>query len=91
MSAAYFNEFMSFISAPEIAVTVDYYDWKQYYGKTVVDVGGSYGVVMAGLKAKHPKIRTMVFDLAEVGHISPFVLDAPPPFLCCAVHLPLCP
>lgn len=65
-SAAPFNEFMSFFSFSEIPIVTEMFDWSSYDGKTVVDVGGSYGPVMTALKAKYPSINTISFDLPEV-------------------------
>lgn len=65
-SAAAFNEYMSIVSAPEIPAIVGEYDWSPFEDKTVVDVGGNYGPVMAALKQKFPNIRTISFDLPEV-------------------------
>ena len=66
VSARPFNEFMSFFSATEIAVVVNDYDWAPFKGKTVCDIGGSFGPTMAALKAKYPDIKTLCFDLPEV-------------------------
>jgi hypothetical protein len=61
-----FHDMMVFFSQPEIPVVTDSYDWTPYQGKTVVDIGGGLGHVMAALKSKFPKIKTVNFDLPEV-------------------------
>ena len=65
-SGEVFNEFMSIVSSQEIQIIVNDFEWSPFEGKTVVDVGGNYGPVMAAVKAKYPKIRTISFDLPEV-------------------------
>ncbi len=65
-SAKPFNEFMTFFSAGEIPIVTEMFDWSPYDGKKVVDVGGSYGPVMAALKAKRPSITAVSFDLPDV-------------------------
>jgi len=66
ISAKPFNEFMTFYSEYEAAGVVEGYDWTPFKGRTVCDIGGSYGLTMATLKAKYPEIRTLSFDLPEV-------------------------
>ena len=61
-----FNDYMSVVSAPEIPTIVNEFDWTPYEGKTVVDVGGNYGPVMAAVKERYPAIRTISFDLPNV-------------------------
>lgn len=65
-SAEPFNDLMSIYSGTEIPVIVNEFDWSKYNDKTVVDVGGSYGPVMAAVKSKYPDIRTISFDLPSV-------------------------
>jgi len=72
-SMAPFNDTMSFFSGGEVAGVVDDYaaGWDQFKGKTVLDVGGSYGVVMAAVKAKNPDIECISFDLPDVIATAP--------------------
>jgi len=66
ISGKAFNETLTFFSLPENPIVTDVYDWRPFGGKTVVDVGGSLGGVMAALKVKYPDIKTVSFDLPEV-------------------------
>jgi len=68
-----FNDTMSIFSGGEVAGVVDDYaaGWDQFKGKTVVDVGGSYGVVMAAVKAKYPEVGCISFDLPDVVAAAP--------------------
>jgi len=65
-SAEPFNEFMSFISAPESGVLTSSYDWTQFEGGRVVDIGGSLGPAAAAIKAAAPGATVVSFDLPEV-------------------------
>lgn len=65
-SAKPFNEFMSFFSAGEMPVVLEFGGWEKMGGKTVVDVGGSLGVVMEAVAAKFPDVKCVVLDLPEV-------------------------
>ena len=66
VSAKPFNEFMGIFTGIEIPVIINEYDWTPFKGKTVCDIGGSFGPTMAALKAKYPDIATLSFDLPEV-------------------------
>jgi len=61
-----FNEFMSFFSAGELPVIVSSIPWKDFNGKTVVDVGGGLGTVMHAVKEANPGVNCVSFDLPEV-------------------------
>ena len=66
-SAQPFNEFMSFFSSGEIPIVQQMFDWSQYDGKVVMDIGGSLGPVPAAIKEAAPGIaRCINFDLPEV-------------------------
>ena len=65
-SAKPFNEFMSFFSGPEVGTVVAAFDWGQFEGRTVVDVGGSLGPTAAAIKAAAPGADVICFDLPEV-------------------------
>ncbi len=65
-SAKPFNEFMSFFSGPELGTVASAFDWEQYEGLTVVDIGGSLGPVAAAIKAAAPGAEVISFDLPEV-------------------------
>jgi O-methyltransferase domain/Dimerisation domain len=63
--AAVFYEGMS-MGAPEIsAAVVATYDFSQF--KTVVDIGGAYGVFMTALLRAHPALRGVILDLPHVA------------------------
>mmetsp|Transcript_27287 Transcript_27287/g.76767 ORF Transcript_27287/g.76767 Transcript_27287/m.76767 type:complete len:353 (+) Transcript_27287:88-1146(+) len=65
-SAKPFNEFMSFFSVGEQPVILSAVPWSSFEGKTVVDVGGSLGTVMALVKANFPGLQCVSLDLPEV-------------------------
>ena len=52
------------------------YPWEQIADKTVLDIGGGGGALIASLLRKHETMRGGVFDLKSViDHISPFFLQ----------------
>ena len=55
-------------SAPgfEASQVIDSFDWKLLDNGTVIDVGGSHGVVAIELARKFPSLRFVVQDRAEV-------------------------
>ena len=61
-----FNELMSFLTTSQAKGIIQGLDWSAYAGKTVCDIGGSWGTTMAALKAQFPAIKTLSFDLPEV-------------------------
>eukprot|EP00951_Prasinocladus_malaysianus_P025049 scaffold218336_cov33-Prasinocladus_malaysianus.AAC.1 len=57
---------MSTVSAPETGIITSGITWGEYAGKTVADIGGSQGAVMAAVKEAEPTIHAINFDLPEV-------------------------
>lgn len=52
------------------AVTVTSgYDWSQYVGKKIVDIGGNKGQYFTDIIKKNPGMKADIFDLPEVGRI----------------------
>ncbi|PVH96576.1 S-adenosyl-L-methionine-dependent methyltransferase [Periconia macrospinosa] len=67
-----FADSMSFFqSAPDMqtSLVIDNYDWSKY--KTIVDVGGSHGLVALELVKRFPEITATVQDLPEVISAAP--------------------
>jgi hypothetical protein len=60
---------MSAMSAAELLFLPKVYDWSQF--KTLVDVGGSLGVTLGAIKAKHKGVKCINFDLPEVVAAAP--------------------
>jgi hypothetical protein len=63
-----FNRLMAISSHGQEDAIVQEYDWKQFTGKTIVDVGGSHGNVVGAIKRSFPEIRTICMDLTDVIH-----------------------
>lgn len=65
-----FNTSMSVLAKPLAQEVVEAYEqqWKRYEkeGKTIVDLGGSEGVIMGTLKINFPNLRCLSLDLPEV-------------------------
>ena len=59
-----FNEAMTGWTAQLVSAVVDAYDFSQF--KTVVDVGGSYGTLLAAILQNNPTIRGILFDQPHV-------------------------
>lgn len=68
------NDFVRFIHDREISAILDF-DWNQFSGKTVVDVGGHNGKVMSAVASKFHDIECLCLDLEEVVST---VKDIPP-------------
>ena len=60
------NDFVRYISNGEEEAVLAGYDWSSLSGKTVVDVGGHQGKIMALIAKKYSDIKCMCFDLPEV-------------------------
>jgi hypothetical protein len=64
IEAAVFDAAMSSVSGQESVALRDAYDFSQF--RTLVDVGGSRGLVLAGLLDAHPTLYGVLFDLPNV-------------------------
>jgi hypothetical protein len=53
-----FNEAMTGLATQLVAAVVDAYDFSQF--RTVVDVGGSYGTLLAAILQSNPGTRNIV-------------------------------
>lgn len=62
--AAVFDAAMSSVSGQESVALRDAYDFSRF--RTLVDVGGSRGLVLAGLLDAHPKLHGVLFDMPNV-------------------------
>jgi hypothetical protein len=62
--ATTFNEAMAALTAPVNAAVTAAYDFSHL--GTVVDVGGGYGALLAGLLVAHPALRGILFDIEPV-------------------------
>jgi hypothetical protein len=62
--AAIFNAAMSSVSGQESAALQSAYDFSQF--RTLVDVGGSRGLVLANLLRAYPGLHGVLFDLPKV-------------------------
>lgn len=62
--AAVFDAAMSSVSGQESTALRDAYDFSRF--RTLVDVGGSRGLVLAGLLDAHPTLHGVLFDLPKV-------------------------
>ena len=64
-----FADQMTFVQSDpslDTAFVIDNYDWAMYESGTVVDVGGSHGLVMMELAKRFPSINCIVQDLPDV-------------------------
>lgn len=73
--AAIFNAAMSEISEREIATSLPLYDFGRF--RTVVDVGGGHGRLLAAILDAHPGVNGVLFDQPDVvagaaGNLSKF-------------------
>ncbi|KAF1959528.1 S-adenosyl-L-methionine-dependent methyltransferase [Byssothecium circinans] len=71
-----FADSMSFVQASpgmQTSLVINNYDWSKY--KTVVDVGGSHGVIALELVKRFPTIMVTVQGLPEVIATAPAVVD----------------
>lgn len=62
--AAVFDAAMSSVSGQESVALRDAYDFSRF--RTLVDVGGSRGLVLGGLLDAHPTLHGVLFDLPNV-------------------------
>lgn len=62
--AAIFNAAMSSVSGQESVALQNAYNFSQF--RTLVDVGGNRGLVLAGLLQAHPALHGVLFDLPKV-------------------------
>ena len=73
-SAIHRNQVAKYVSTREIPAIVNEFDWGQFNNKTVVDIGGGYGDLMAAVVNKYPDINCICLDLPEVVN----GIEAPP-------------
>jgi hypothetical protein len=59
-----FNRFMTMQSKSQNAAIIASYDFSE--ARTIVDVGGGHGAMLAAILAKHPKLQGVLIDLPEV-------------------------
>ena len=64
-AAAVFDSAMTSISAREARATADAYDFKGV--KTLMDVAGGHGLLLATILRRHKKMRGVLFDLLHVA------------------------
>jgi len=62
-ASALFNRFMEEVSYPDARAVVEAYDFE---GKTVVDVAGGQGVLLAAILDRNPTARGVLFNLPHV-------------------------
>lgn len=62
--AGLFNNAMSSASSVTGPIVADTYDFSGF--KTIVDIGGGHGSLLAAIITKYPHLRGVVFDLPEV-------------------------
>ena len=62
--AAVFNDSMSSVTAAANEAITSLYDFSQF--GTVVDVGGGHGGLITSILKKHPQVKGVLFDAAEV-------------------------
>jgi len=72
--ASLFSEAMVGIHGAEPAAVAAAYDFSGF--KTVVDVGGATGNLLAAVLSSHPGLRGMLFDLPHVVADAPVLLNA---------------
>ncbi|KAI1366337.1 S-adenosyl-L-methionine-dependent methyltransferase [Xylaria arbuscula] len=67
-SRRFANVMRGFTSGPEfdLRFATDFYPWEEHSNGTVVDVGGSHGLVCVGLARKFPSMSLIVQDLEPV-------------------------
>src|SRR5262245_11334337 len=63
-ASAIFNAAMTNNSARSGAGVVEHYDFSRF--RTIVDVGGGHGFLLATILRAHPTLRGVLFDLPEV-------------------------
>jgi C-methyltransferase len=71
--AKLFNDAMTGISALAEAVIINAYDFSPF--STIVDVGGGHGRLLAGILAKTPTARGLLYDLPRVVAAAPALLQ----------------
>jgi hypothetical protein len=62
-ASALFNDLMEEVSQPDARVVVEAFDFE---GKTVVDVAGGQGVLLAAILERNPTARGILFNLPHV-------------------------
>jgi hypothetical protein len=72
--AAIYNEAMFSVNGPEVAAVVAAYDFSVF--KSVVDVGGGTGNLLAAILTKYSDLRGVLFDLPHVVADAATVLNA---------------
>jgi hypothetical protein len=59
-----FHNYMTALTTQECNAITDYYDFSQ--AQTVVDIGGSHGVLLEAILSKYPLVQGVLFDTPEV-------------------------
>ena len=72
--AAHFSEAMVGFHGPEPATVAEAYDFSQF--RTVVDVGGATGNMLAAVLGRHAGPKGVLFDMAHVVRDAPALLEA---------------
>jgi hypothetical protein len=72
--AAIYNEAMFSVNGPEVAAVIAAYDFSIF--KSVVDVGGGTGSLLAAILTKYPGLRGVLFDLPHVVADAATTFDA---------------
>ena len=62
-----FDKAMTVHTEREVGSIGAEYNWEQYAGKEIVDVGGGFGQLLAVIMRKEPTIRGEIFDLPETA------------------------
>ena len=70
--SAVFDRAMTSLSRRSNAAILAAYDFGRF--RTIVDVGGGNGALLAGVLAAHPKLEGTVFDLPHVAEHAPALL-----------------
>jgi hypothetical protein len=73
-TAALFNNFMTELTASVAQAVALAYDFSRY--RTLVDVGGGHGQILASILQAHPTLHGVLFDLPSVVAGAPPLLEA---------------
>ena len=65
---AMFHQSMTDQTGPAARAILDVYDFSGF--ETLIDVGGSYGALLAAVLRAHPRMRGQVFDLPDLASAS---------------------
>jgi len=72
--ASLFSQTMVGIHGPETPAVAAAYDFSRF--RTVVDVGGATGNMLAAILSRHPNVRGVLYDLPHVVRDAPELLKA---------------